>query len=91
MKIRLAIPEIQKDSIVDGVKYIKEAYDEYVKMRRLQYLFIEKQKNKFKSLRYVEASHVSINTNTDPIFKDITYMVNGKTYETCRIWNQNGN
>lgn len=46
------------------------------------YLYIEKSKNKFKSLRYVDAQQVSINTNNDPIFKDVTYMVNGKTYET---------
>lgn len=46
------------------------------------YLFIEKSKNKFKSIRYVDAQNVSVNTNNDPIFKDVTYMVNGKTYET---------
>ena len=46
------------------------------------YLFIEKSKNKFKSLRYVDAQQVSVNTNNDPIFKDVTYMVHGKTYET---------
>ena len=46
------------------------------------YLYIEKSKNRFKSLRYVDASNVTINTNFDPIFKDITYMVQGKNYET---------
>ena len=46
------------------------------------YLYIEKTKNKFKSLRYVDATNLTINTNFDPIFKDLTYMVNGKTYET---------
>lgn len=46
------------------------------------YLFIEKSKNKFKSIRYVDAQQVSVNTNNDPIFKDVTYMVHGKIYET---------
>lgn len=46
------------------------------------YLYIEKSKNRFKSLKYVDASNVTINTNFDPIFKDITYMVQGKNYET---------
>lgn len=46
------------------------------------YLYIEKSKNKFKSLRYVDAQQVSVNINNDPIFKDVTYMVHGKTYET---------
>ena len=45
------------------------------------YLFIEKVKNTFKSLRYVDATNVTINRNFDPIFKDMTYMVNGKSYE----------
>ena len=46
------------------------------------YLYIERTKNKFKSLRYVDAENLTVNTNFDPIFKDATYMVNGKTYET---------
>ena len=46
------------------------------------YLYIEKSKNNFKSLRYVDAGYVSTQTNADPIFKDLTYMVNGKQYET---------
>jgi len=46
------------------------------------YLFIEKSKNKFKSLRYVDATNISVQSNHDPIFKDVVYMVQGKTYET---------
>lgn len=46
------------------------------------YLFIEKTRNQYKSLRYVDASSITVNTNNDPIFKDITYMVQGKTYES---------
>lgn len=45
------------------------------------YLYIEKTKNKFKSLRYVDATNISVQSNHDPIFKDIVYMVQGKTYE----------
>ncbi len=46
------------------------------------YIYIEKQKNEFKSIRYIEPSQVSIMKNNDPIFKDVQYEVYGKTYET---------
>ena len=46
------------------------------------YIYIEKNKNEFVSIRYVEPTNVSILKNTHPIFKDIKYDVNGKQYET---------
>lgn len=62
------ITTISKDSIVDGVKYIKEAYDEYVKMRRLQYLFIEKHisegNNKY-SILYSDGTKVEVDYNSN--------------------------
>ena len=46
------------------------------------YLYIEKFKNEFVSLRYIEPENVGIFKNTDPIFRDIQYEINGKSYET---------
>lgn len=46
------------------------------------YIYIEKNKNDFVSVRYVKPDNISILKNTDPIFKDIKYEVNGKPYET---------
>ena len=46
------------------------------------YIYIEKNKNEFVSIRYVEPTNVSVLKNTHPIFKDIKYDVNGKQYET---------
>ena len=46
------------------------------------YIYLEKQKNEFKSIRYVEPTQLSIMKNYDPIFKDVKYEVNGRTYET---------
>ncbi len=46
------------------------------------YIFIEKNRNIVKSLRYVSPDYVSPLTNYDPIFKDAKYLVNGKEYET---------
>lgn len=45
------------------------------------YIFIEKNKNEFKSLRYVDPDYVSFQSNYDPIFKDAKYNVYGKDYE----------
>lgn len=46
------------------------------------YIYLEKSKNEFKSIRYVEPTQISIMKNYDPIFKDVKYEVNGKHYET---------
>ena len=48
------------------------------------YIYLEKSKNEFKSIRYVEPTQISIMKNYDPIFKDVKYEVNGKPYETCK-------
>lgn len=45
------------------------------------YIFIEKNRNTVKSLRYVSPDYVSPLTNYDPIFKDAKYLVNNKEYE----------
>lgn len=45
------------------------------------YIYIEKERNDFKSLRYVEPDYVSFQSNYDPIFKDVKYNVYGKDYE----------
>lgn len=46
------------------------------------YVYIEKSKNEFISIRYVQPEHISFMKNFDPIFKDIKYLVDGKEYET---------
>lgn len=44
------------------------------------YAYIKKSKNKFNSIHYVNEEAVSINKNSDPIFKDYNILVNGTTY-----------
>lgn len=46
------------------------------------YVYIEKNKNEFVSIRYVQPEHISFMKNFNPIFKDIKYLVDGKEYET---------
>lgn len=44
------------------------------------YIYINKVKGSTASLHYVKENNVSINMNTDPIFKDYDILVNGNTY-----------
>lgn len=46
------------------------------------YVYIERERGEFKSLRYVDPFSIEVIKNQDPIFKDIQYLVNGKAYET---------
>jgi HK97 family phage portal protein len=79
--VRIKLLNTEPGDTLDAYQMRKAWVQDYL-LDKGGYLYIEKTKNKFKSLRYVDASNVTINTNFDPIFKDITYMVNGKTYET---------
>jgi HK97 family phage portal protein len=45
------------------------------------YAYINKEKGKVKSLHYVDEAQISIQKNTDPIFKDYDFLVYGKQYK----------
>lgn len=79
--LRTKLLNVETGDTLDAFQTKKAWVQDYL-LDKGGYLFIEKTKNKFKSLRYVDATNITINTNFDPIFKDITYMVQGKTYET---------
>lgn len=64
------ITTASEDSIIEGVKYIKEAYDEYVRMRRLQYEFIENHTSlgdNTYSIRYSDGTKVEVDYNSNSI------------------------
>ena len=44
------------------------------------YVYINKQRNTFKSLHYVDPSAISVLKNSDPIYKTVDFMVNGQRY-----------
>lgn len=48
------------------------------------YIYINKERGKFKSLHYIKESDLSINKNVDPIFKNYDVLVNGYVYKP---WN----
>ena len=78
---RIKMLNVESGDTLDAFQMKKAWVQDYL-LDKGGYLFIEKSKNKFKSLRYVDAEDITVNTNFDPIYKDITYMVQGKTYET---------
>lgn len=44
------------------------------------YAYIDKSRGRWRGLFYVDEKHISIQRNTDPIFKEFNLMVNGQTY-----------
>ncbi|MCD7756099.1 MAG: phage portal protein [Firmicutes bacterium] len=44
------------------------------------YAYINRERGKFKSIHYVDEAQISIQKNTDPIFKDFDVMVDGRRY-----------
>lgn len=61
---------------------LKKAIARDYLMEKGAYVFIEKNLNEFKSIRYVEPDNIQVLKNYDPIFRDIKYEINGHEYET---------
>lgn len=78
--IRIKILNEDTGDLLDPFQLKKAIVYDYL-VDKGAYVFIEKNRNNFKSLRYVKPTYVSPLTNYDPIFKDAKYLVNGKEYE----------
>lgn len=61
---------------------LKKAIARDYLMEKGAYVFIEKNFNEFKSIRYVEPDNIQVLKNYAPIFRDIKYEINGQEYET---------
>ena len=64
---------------LDGFQFKKAMCEDYL-LGKGSYAFIGKVGNKFNALYYVECDRVSINKNSNAIYKDYTLMVDGSTY-----------
>lgn len=69
---------------LDGFQFKKAICEDYL-MGKGGYAHIKKIGNNFKGLFYVEDNKVTINKNTDPIFKNFDIMVNAKTYKSYQF------
>ncbi len=77
---RLYILNQDTGDLLDPFQLKKSIVNDYLTDKGA-YVYIEKYRNEFKALKYVEPSYVSPQTNYDPIFKDAKYNVYGKDYE----------
>lgn len=65
---------------LDAVQFWRALINDYF-LGKGGYAYIEKQRNQVSGLHYVDEKSISINKNTDPIFKDYDILVNGNTYK----------
>ena len=65
---------------LDGFQFKKAMCEDYL-MGKGGYAYIKKIGNDFKGLFYTEDKHISINKNSDPIFKSYEILVNKKPYK----------
>lgn len=65
---------------LDAVQFWKAIITDYF-LGKGGYAYIKKRGNKFESIHYVKEEDVSIQKNTDPIFKDYDLLVNGYIYK----------
>lgn len=68
-----------KDTLT-GVQFKKALVEDYL-LDKGGYAYIKKSRNKVLSLNYVESKNITIQKNTDPIFKSYNFLVNGKPYK----------
>lgn len=78
--VRLKLLNTDTGDILNPFNLKKSMVRDYL-TEKGAYIYIEKNRNDFKSLRYVEPDYVNFQSNYDPIFKDVKYNVYGKDYE----------
>jgi len=66
---------------LDGFQMKKALTKDYL-LDKGAYVYVERKKGEFVSLRYTDAQRIFVLKNTNAIFKDIKYMVDGKQYES---------
>lgn len=77
---RVAIINDDTRDKLDGFQFKKAMCEDYL-LGKGGYAFIGKVGNKFNALYYVECDRVTIDKNTNAIYKDYTLMVDAKTYK----------
>jgi len=65
---------------LDAVQFWRALIADYY-LGKGGYAYVKKERNQFTGMYYVDEVSVSVNKNTDPIFKDYDIMVNGKSYK----------
>ncbi len=76
---RVALLNDDTGDTLDAFQWKKALIEDFL-LYGAGYSYINRNRNNIKSLHYVDYPNVSIQMNTDPIFKDYDILVNGQTY-----------
>lgn len=77
---RIKLLNDETGDTLDSVQFWRALISDYY-LGKGGYAYIGKQGNRFVGLYYTDETSVSINKNTDPIFKDYNILVNGLPYK----------
>lgn len=77
---RLRLLNDETGDTLDAYQAKKAWIDDYL-LKGNGYIYINKDRNKIKSLHYVKEEDVSVFSNNDPIFKSYSIIINGVTYK----------
>ncbi|WP_084006695.1 phage portal protein [Gottfriedia luciferensis] len=76
---RISLLNDETGDTLDSFQYKKALIEDYL-LNGASYTYINRERNKIKSLHYVDNQRVSVVSNFDPIFKSNDILVNGATY-----------
>lgn len=76
---RVSLLNDETGDTLDGFQFKKAIVEDYL-LDGAGYAHINRERNKAKSLHYVDYSNLSVNIGVDPIFKSYDILVNGDTY-----------
>lgn len=77
--IRLKLLNDETGDTLDAFQFKKAMVEDYL-LDGAAYAYINRKLNDVSSIHYVDQRNVSVNMNTDPIFKDYDILVNGAFY-----------
>lgn len=65
--------------LFDGTQFKFSIVEDYL-LSGNGYAYVDRKGNRVAAIRYIPAEHVSVQTNTDPVFKTASIQVDGKVY-----------
>lgn len=77
---RLNLLNISTGDVLNPFEMKKAIVKDYF-LKKGGYIYIEKKRNKIKSLRYINPDYIGFDYNNDPIYKDGILRISGQTYE----------
>lgn len=81
---RVALLNDETGDTLDAFQFKKALITDYL-LTGSSYAYIHRERNKVKSLHYVENEQVAIHKNTNPIFKDYQFLVHGALLESYQF------